>query len=178
MLLRFGRIRSFSRKVGTPLSRDRLPCATGLASYPSSCFFISCRRRPFRHLPLDSDLVALPQSSPGLFPTPSARLAHSATIRILFPRPVATPGRCSGCFSFRPTPLDGGFPHWLTVGTIGSHRLCSPLAPKPRNAGRDSARGWSHRPAPLFIVSRTDTARRLTSWSHDTRRSDPPRGSR
>jgi hypothetical protein len=75
---------------------------------------------------------------------------QSAIARILFPRPVATPGGCSGFFQVRPEPLDGGLPHWLTVATIGFHRLCSPWLRNQRNAGRDSARGWFARPAPLF----------------------------
>jgi hypothetical protein len=78
----------------------------------------------------------------AFFPVPSAGTAQSATIRILFPHPAATPGSCSGCSHIRPKPLDGGPPRWLTVATIGFHRLCSPQVPKPRNEGHDSARGW------------------------------------
>jgi hypothetical protein len=180
ILLRFGRIRSFSRKVGTALfGRRSLALRHGSCLLPLKLHSIPFGRHPFRRLPFDSDLIAPRQSSPGLFfPSPSTRFAQSATVRTLFPHPVATPGRCSGYFLFRPKPLGDGPPHWLTVATIGFHRLCSPLAPKPRNEGRDSAHGWFPRLAPLFFVSQTDTVRRLASCSHDARRSDPPRGSR
>jgi len=73
-------IRSTRRKVGIPPLRDRWPCATGLASYPSSCLFVLRRtaipdfspgpparwillrgrgqRRPFRRLPLSVSRTA------------------------------------------------------------------------------------------------------------------------
>jgi hypothetical protein len=65
-LLRCGCIRPISARSASPLSvGDRWPCATGLASYPSSCVFIPCGRHPFRCLPPGSDLIAFPWSSPG-----------------------------------------------------------------------------------------------------------------
>jgi len=65
MPLRYGFIRSTSARSASPLSvDDRWPCATGLASYPSSCVLISLGRHPFRCLPHGSDLVAAPWSSP------------------------------------------------------------------------------------------------------------------
>jgi hypothetical protein len=147
--LRFGCIQTFSRKVGTPHSRDRWPCATGLASYPSSCLsshpddVLFDASRPIRIL------LRLRSHRRSFLPAPSAGCPQSATVRLLFPHPVATPGGCSGHSSIRPKPLDGGSPHWLTVATIGFHRLCSPQVPKPRNKGRYSVHGWFVRPAPL-----------------------------
>jgi hypothetical protein len=122
----------------------------GSCLLPLKLHSISSGRRRFRRLPFDSDLIAPPQSSPGLFPGAS-RLKHSLRDS---PYPFSPPGCDAGqlqrLFQVCPEPLDGGPPHWLTVATIGFHRLCSPRAPKPRNEGRDSAHGWFARLAPLL----------------------------
>jgi hypothetical protein len=52
-------------------------------------------------------------------PAPSFRIAQSATARLPFPLPVATPAGCGGDWSARSAPPDGGPPHWLTVATHG-----------------------------------------------------------
>jgi hypothetical protein len=75
-----------------------------------------------------------------------------------FSPPGCDTGRFQRQFSVRSEPLDGGPPHWLTVATIGFHRLCSPHAPKPRNGGRNSDLRPVFRPAPL-VVRVTDRCR-------------------
>ena len=53
MLLRFGCIRSTSARSASRLSvSDRWPCATGLASYPSSCILHLNRTTPFSEPPV------------------------------------------------------------------------------------------------------------------------------
>jgi hypothetical protein len=150
IFLRFRYIRPFSRKVGIPHSRDRWPCATGLASYPSSCLPSHPDDTLFGASRSIRILLHLRSHRRAFFPAPSARGAQSATVHLLFPRPVATPNGCSGDFWIRPEPPEDGPPHWLTVATIGSRRLCSPQVPKPRYLGCDSVHGWFLRPAPLF----------------------------
>jgi len=47
------------------LGCDRLPCATGLVSYPSSCVFLLLRTTPLFGASRCSDLIASPRSSPA-----------------------------------------------------------------------------------------------------------------
>jgi hypothetical protein len=140
---------------------------------PQVAFFISFGRPRFRSLPLlGSYHVSVVTTG---FPVPPSRIAQSATVRIPFPLPVATPEGCSGFISVRPEPLDGGPPHWLTVATVGFYRLCSPHAPKPRTEGRDSAsRPVFPTRTTCLIALRADAAHRLVSWSFDAGRNDPP----
>jgi len=49
--LRTGRARTCFRRDGIPPERDRWPCATGLASYPSSCVFFLERAIVFSRPP-------------------------------------------------------------------------------------------------------------------------------
>jgi hypothetical protein len=71
------------RKVGIgPFGLDRLPCATGLASYPSSCLPISRGRPRFRRLPLLGSYCA--SSVIAGHPAPSNRSTQSAMILPLF----------------------------------------------------------------------------------------------
>jgi len=173
-LLRFGCVRSTSARSASRLSvDDRWPCATGLASYPSSCIHHLNRTTPFSVPPVARILSRL--RGHRRFPGVSSRIAQSATDRIPFHPPAATPEGFSGFDSICPEPLDGGPPHWLTVATAGFHRLCSPAAPKPRNGGCDSAsRPVFPARATCLIASRADAARRLVSWSFDAGRNDPP----
>jgi len=140
---------------------------------PQVAFIISIGRPRFRCLPLlGSYHVSVVTAG---FPASSSRIAQSATDRIPFHPPAATPEGFSGFDSICPEPLDGGPPHWLTVATAGFHRLCSPAAPKPRNGGCDSAsRPVFPARATCLIASRADAARRLVSWSFDAGRNDPP----
>jgi hypothetical protein len=169
-----------SARSAPPLSvNGRWPCATGLASYPSSCLSISFGRHPFRCLPLGSDLIAAAWSSPGL----SSRRLPLAALNprrpgSLFPsrlrhRQVSAAVLCSfSTAGWRTTTLAHSSNFRLC-------RLCSPHIPKPRNEGRDSARGRFPRPAPLVLFAlRAVAARRLASWSFDAGRNDPSRGSR
>jgi hypothetical protein len=96
--LRFGCIRTFSRKVGTPHSRDRCPCATGLASYPSSCLSSHPDDALFGASRSIRILLRLCGHRRSFLPAPPAGNPQSAAIRLLFPHPVATPGGCSGHF--------------------------------------------------------------------------------
>ena len=65
ILMRFARIRSTSARSASRLSvSDRWPCATGLVSYPSSCFFFSHSDDPVFGASRCSDLITLPRSSP------------------------------------------------------------------------------------------------------------------
>ena len=140
---------------------------------PQVAFFISIGRPRFRSLPLFGSYHVSVVTA-GLPASPS-RIAQSATARIPFPLPVATPVACSGFDSVRPEPLDGGPPHWLTVATVGVHRLCSPHTPKPRNEGCDSASRPVFPARTTFLIAlRADAARRLVSWSFDAGRNDPP----
>jgi hypothetical protein len=60
MLLRFGCIRSTSARSASRLSvSDRWPCATGLASYPSSCIHHLNRTTPFSEPPVTRILSRL-----------------------------------------------------------------------------------------------------------------------
>jgi hypothetical protein len=87
---------------------------------PQVAFIISIGRPRFRCLPLlGSYHVSVVTAG---FPASSSRIAQSATARIPFHPPVATPEGCSGFDSDCPEPLDGGPPHWLTVATAGFHR--------------------------------------------------------
>jgi hypothetical protein len=65
------------RKVGIgPSGHDRLPCATGLASYPSSCLLFSRGRPRFRCLPLLGSYRA--SAVIAGHPAPSYRITQSA----------------------------------------------------------------------------------------------------
>jgi hypothetical protein len=125
-------------------------------------------------------ILLRPRSHPrAFFPEPSAGNTQSAIVRILFPHPVATPGGCSGNFQVRPEPPDNGLPHWLTVATIGfSPTVFVPGSETTGTWGvtRFAAGLFDRRH--LFVVPQAESAYRLTSWSHDAGRSDPPRGSR
>jgi hypothetical protein len=83
------------RKVGIgPFGLDRLPCATGLVSYPSSCLPFSRGRRRFRCLPLLGSYRASAVIA-GL-PAPPNRSTQSALTPPLFHLPAATPERFDG----------------------------------------------------------------------------------
>jgi len=155
------------RKVGiATFDHDRLPCATGLVSYPSSCFSFSFGRPRFRCLPLIGYYCV--SAVIAGHPAPSHQIAQSAMIRSLFPLRVRRRNDAAADF-VRPKPPDCGSPLWLTVATFGL-RLTDCVRPKVRNhgpAGRDSACSWFVRSAPLLLfASRTEAAHRLTSWSN------------
>jgi hypothetical protein len=169
------------RKVGTaPFGQRSLALRHGSCLLPLKLHFHLSRTTPFSVPPARFGSYCASAVITGLFiPLPSNRITQSATLRLPFPLPVATPSGCSGFFSVRSEPLDGGPPHWLTVATIGIHRLCPPHVPKPRNEGRDSAsRPVSPTRTTCLIALRADAARRLVSWSFDAERNDPPRGNR
>jgi hypothetical protein len=99
------------------------------------------------------------------------------------PSPFSPPGCDTGRLQrlrcARSAPLDGGPPHWLTVATIGFRRLCSLPVPKPWNLARHSVLQLvSPTRTTCLVASRVVAAHRLTSWSLDTGRNDPSRGSR
>jgi hypothetical protein len=83
------------RKVGIgPFGADRWPCATGLVSYPFKLLFSSHADDSLFEALHDSDLIAVPWSSPfpGAF-HPDRSLRGSL---IHFHIPAATPERFSG----------------------------------------------------------------------------------
>ena len=149
------------RKVGIAcFDHDRLPCATGLASYPSSCVLCLRRTRPF----------SVPPAARILLPLRGHRRSSGASLSDHSIRDGPLPFSPAGCDtgriqrlrSVRPEPPDGGPPHWLTVATAGFHRLCSPRSPEPRILGRDSA-------SRLVLSARTTFDSRhgptpLTAW--------------
>jgi hypothetical protein len=169
-----------SARSAPPLSvNGRWPRATGLASYPSSCVLISFGRRPFRRLPLVSDLIAFPRSSPGLS---SRRLPFGS----LNPRrPVSLfPSRLrhrqvSAAFlgSFRTAGR-----RTTTLAHSSNYRLFTdcvrPMSRNPGTRGVTRIRGWFADPHHLFLVSRAEAAHLLASWSLRAGRNDPSRGSR
>lgn len=131
-------------------------------------FSLSVGRPPGGDLPLfgsycDSAVIA------GL-PAPSDRIAQSATVRVPFHAPVATPERCSGRVgSFKTagsrTPT---LAHSSNSSVFGNEddRLCALQDPKPRITGASlGLRLVCSSRATCWIASRAEAARRLTSWS-------------
>jgi len=121
-------------KVGTgPGSHGRWPCATGLASYPSSCVWIVCNRATavLRRLPFF-----------GFY----CRCVVAAVVSAVSVRSGSIRGGIDSfsCFRLRcRKPFDGVIPssgtvgivppHWLAVTTSGvSHRLRSPAPSETR----------------------------------------------
>jgi hypothetical protein len=158
----------YFRKVGiAPFGQRSFALRHGSCLLPLKLLFDLSRTTPFSAPPALFGSYCASAVITGLFiPAPSNRITQSATFRLPFPLQVATPSGCSGFFSVRSEPLDGGPPHWLTVATIGFHRLCSPHAPKPRTEGRNSAsRPVFPTRTTCLVALRVDAARRLVSWS-------------
>jgi hypothetical protein len=144
-----GCIRSTDRKVGIgPSGPDRWPCATGLASYPSSCVSFLVRTTPFSAPPAIRILLRFRghRRSPDAFRSDRAIRGDP----VPFHPPVATPGRFSG-FSCRSSRTAGS--RTTTLAHSSNFRsMTDCVRPKVRNpghGGRDSARGRFPRPAPL-----------------------------
>lgn len=151
-------------KVGiVPFGADRWPWATGLVSYPFKLRFVLMRPTPCSEPSTIRILLLRPWSSPF---SSDAFLADRS-IRgdlALFHLPVATPERFGGSFCSSKTagPSVSALAH--SSNSSVADRLCSPVVPKPRNLGRDSAsRLVSSIRATFPFASRVETARRLTS---------------
>lgn len=149
------RIPTAVRKDGTGLVRHgRWPCATGLASYPSSCVCHSASRRSprLRH-PLRSELVARSAVATVLWWFRTAGSLRDG----LFPLrvPAAAPKPSDGVLLFVRSPSGTGPPHWLTVATPVSSTDCVRIRrQKPCTTLRHSARGWFRARAPLVSSRR------------------------
>jgi hypothetical protein len=143
--MRIGRAPTCFRRNGTPPMRDRWPCATGLASYPSSCVFLLKRAILFSAPPAlgsccDRAIASL-------------RGDCGAPLNPWWKRPIAYSGKRS-----RNLPAARFLVRTARIGSITlAHSsnfrlgtgLCSPTPTETRTGGRNWARGWFLRPAPL-----------------------------
>ncbi len=130
-------IPAFVRKVGTGHgSHGRLPCATGLASYPSSCVWCVCKRATavFAAPPVFRILLSkrrCRRGFGGFRPSGSirGRIDLISRFRLRGREPFDGLIPSSGTVGIVP-------PHWLAVTTAGVlHRLRSPVPSETRMGG-------------------------------------------
>jgi hypothetical protein len=167
------------RKVGiAPFGRRSLALRHGSCLLPLKLRFHPMRTTPISMPPARFGSYRVSVVITGfLIPAPSVWIAQSATARLPFHSPVATPDGCSGIRA-RSAPLDGGPPHWLTVATFGLCRLCPPHVPKPGTRGVTRfAAGF---PDPHHLFERVASRCRSSPGSLvvNAGRNDPSRGSR
>lgn len=175
--------------ASSPVPQGRHPAfRTGsLALRHGSCLlplelpFSSSRGRPcFQDLPSFGAYRAFAVTAGR--PAASHRIAHSATIRIPFPVPVATPERCSGlvCSSRTAGSRIPTLAHSSNYRSMFA-RETDCVCPKVRNRGHGghySARGWLLRSHRFFHRVATRNRSPPDFLVECARRNDPPRGSR
>jgi len=162
------------------IRRDRWPCATGLASYPSSCVCLAFLQAGDRRCSAPPALGACCRFRRGHRPRIAGWFRADRSLRDgLSPLrvPVATPEPSDGMI-VGPTPSGTGPPHWLAVATsvVGPPTASAGVT---RNLGHAASLGLrlvSCARAVCLVTSRCAPARRHAPLFRNPGKCDLPRG--